>query len=403
MLAESSPTRSIAAISWYGPHQLAFWSGARLSRSAVFNLLQWSGWIFVGTLPFIYLVRSWGVFGALLDSATFSVIGGLLTLGMRRIYRRMRQRGTSYAVIAPCVLVACAVLSEIWYATEVLIDRITFNFLAAWPYTATYFALGAKQLVGTSYLLDLGQWFVFVYALLTWSSLYFGINGIMELDSERTRVSQALRLADSAQLKLLQAQLNPHFIFNALNGVTTLIRENQGDAAARMVSTLSELLRATLRTFNRPEHTVSEELVFVDQYIELQQLRFADRLRFHIDADEETFAALLPTLILQPLVENAVLHGALSQGQGGEVRIAIHRSGEYLNIAIEDNGSGADHSGTPIYGIGLSNTAERLQVLYGEAGQLSIGTPEAGGFAVTLRLPFREASSRTALGGDGAQ
>jgi two-component system, LytTR family, sensor kinase len=368
----------------------------------LFTLLQWSGWLIFGALSFAWTVSSWGLFGALLNNAIFVVTGGLLTLSLRRIYRRVRQIGMSYSVIAPCVLVACALLAELWYAAELLIDRISFDFLTTWEYTAAYFAFGARQFTVLSYLVTFGQWLVYVFTLLTWSSLYFGINSILELEYERTRATQALRLADSAQLKVLQAQLNPHFIFNALNGVTTLIRENRGDAAARMVSTLSELLRATLRTINRPEHTVSEELVFVDQYIELQQLRFADRLQFHIDVDEETFAALLPTLIVQPLVENAVLHGALSQGHGGAVRISIRRSGEHLQIAIEDNGAGVDHSGTPTYGIGLTNTAERLQMLYGEAGQLSIDQPEAGGFAVTLRLPFREASVRTAVRGDGA-
>ena len=397
MLAESSPLRSTGA-SRPGPRKLKFRSGPLLSRSALFNLLQWSGWLILGALPFAAAISSWGFFGALLNNAIFVATGGLLTLGMRRVYRRVRQAGIPYSVIAPCVLVACAALAEPWYAVELLIDRITFNNLSTWEYTAAFFSYGAQQLVGLSYLVAIGQWITYVFALLTWSSLYFGINSIMELEYERTRASEALRLADSAQLKVLQAQLNPHFIFNALNGITTLIRERQGDAAARMVSTLSDLLRATLRTVNRPEHSVSEELVFVDQYIELQQLRFAERLRFSIDVDEETFAALLPTLILQPLVENAVLHGALLRGQGGEVRIAIHRNGENLRIAIEDNGPGVDHSGTPIYGIGLTNTAERLQVLYGEAGQLSIDKPESGGFAVVLRLPFREATSRATSG-----
>jgi len=99
--------------------------------------------------------------------------------------------------------------------------------------------------------------------------------------------------------------------------MATLIREHQGAAAAKMVSTLSDFLRATLHTANLPEISVSEELVFVDQYVELQQLRFADRLRVSIEADEETYSALLPTLILQPLVENAVQHGVLPRERGG--------------------------------------------------------------------------------------
>jgi len=302
----------------------------------------------------------------------------------------MRQRGMAYALIAPWVLIACAILAEIWFAVELFIARSSFDWLSAWRPTAEFFSFGAREMAGVSYLIGLYQWCVYTFALLTWSALYFGINSIMELEDEKTRASEALQLAESAQLKMLQAQLNPHFIFNTLNGVITLIREKQGDAAARMVSTLSDFLRATLRTGSRPELTVSEELVFVDQYIELQQLRFAERLRFHLDVGEETFGALLPTLILQPLVENTVVHGALSQGKGADVRIAIHRSGNDLRIAIKDNGPGVNRSIAPPYGVGLTNTAERLRVLYGEAAQLSIGQSESGGFAVSLRLPFRE-------------
>lgn len=385
------------------PRRLEAGASRWRSRATLFNLLHWSGWLVFAAIPFVWTVRSWGLFGALLNNLIFVVSGGFVTLGLRFVYRGVRKRGMSYVAIAPCVLLASAILAEFWYAIELLIARSSFQFLATWNLTGTLFAFGAAELASNSYLIKYGQWFVYFFALLTWSSLYFGITSIMELEVERKRAGEAIRLAESARLTVLQAQLNPHFIFNALNGVTTLIRERKTDAAVTMVSTLSGFLRATLRTGNRPELTVSEELVFVDQYIELQQLRFADRLRFHIDAAEETFAALLPTLILQPLVENAVVHGALSQGRGGAVRVSIHRSGVELVIAVEDNGAGGDLSTIPSFGVGLTNTAERLNALYGEAGRLSIGKSAAGGFVVTLAMPFHAASPRASSTGVSIQ
>jgi LytS/YehU family sensor histidine kinase len=219
----------------------------------------------------------------------------------------------------------------------------------------------------------------------------------MALELERARAAHALKLADSARLKVLQAQLNPHFLFNALNGVATLIRENRGSSAANMVSTLSDFLRATLRTVNLPEITVAEELVFVDQYVELQQLRFADRLEVIVDATEETYSALVPTLILQPLVENAVQHGVLTQERGGSVRICIKKCRKHLLLTVDDDGPGPASSIPQRFGVGLANTSERLRTLYGEGAAMSIGRSTRGGFVVNLRLPFREQKKVNAM------
>jgi LytS/YehU family sensor histidine kinase len=286
-------------------------------------------------------------------------------------------------------LLTCAVLAEFWYLCELLIARTAFQHLAALEDLRAQFAFGARQLAPAPLLMNMGQWFVYVFALLTWSSLYFGINSGMALELEKARVTYALKLADTARLKVLQTQLHPHFLFNALNGVATLIREHQGAAAAKMVSTLSDFLRATLHTANLPEISVSEELVFVDQYVELQQLRFADRLRVSIEADEETYSALLPTLILQPLVENAVQHGVLPRERGGSVCVSITRRGSNLRVAVEDDGPGPTKTGAPTFGVGLGNTAERLRALYGDDAALTIGRSASGGFSVVVLLPFR--------------
>jgi two-component system LytT family sensor kinase len=373
-------------------------SGRRVSRAGLFLLLHWGGWLAFGAIPFAWTVSSWGFWGALVNNALFVTSGALLSLMLRTAYRRARNSGLSYAVLAPSILLACGLLAEAWYLCDMLIDRWSFQQLAALPAVNTHFEFGARALSKASWLIDMSSWFVFTFALLTWSSLYFAITSVMSMEYEKARAAHALKLADQARLSVLQAQLNPHFLFNSLNGVATLIREQKGAAAETMVSTLSDFLRATLRTVNMPEITVSEEMVFVDQYIELQQLRFDDRLSVTLDVREETFSALLPTLMLQPLVENAVQHGVLACEGGGGVNISIARHGAELRVCVEDDGPGASSEGLPSFGVGLTNTAERLHALYGSAASMSIGRSTRGGFSVVLRLPFRSLKKRHSKG-----
>src|SRR4029077_16290034 len=146
-------------------------------------------------------------------------------------------------------------------------------------------------------------WIYFTSLLSTWSSLYFGIKAMLDLEAERARSVHALKLADSARLRALQSQLNPHFLFNALNGIATLVREGERTKAADMVDMLGDFLRLTLQKLDSPEIPVSEELAFVEQYLRIQRLRFGSYFQASVEAEPETYDALVPTLILQPLVE----------------------------------------------------------------------------------------------------
>jgi two-component system, LytTR family, sensor kinase len=398
----SSPPPAFDALLGYRAPGLILGSGRQISRTTLFSLLHWGGWFAFGAVPFAWSLSSWSLWGAFLNNALFSTSGALVTLGLRTVYRRARTSKVSYAVLAPAVLLMCAILAQVWYLGELLVGRWCFQRLAALPSVHAQFEFGARALAQAPLIIAMGEWFVFVFALLTWSSLYFGINSAMDLRLERARVVHALKLADMARLKVLQSQLNPHFLFNALNGVATLIREHRSWAAAKVVSTLSDFLRATLRTVNLPEIPVSEELVFIDQYIEIQQLRFADRLRVDVDAEEETYWALVPTLILQPLVENAVQHGVLSHERPGCVSVSIARCDRQLRIAVEDDGPGPAERGPPSFGVGLANTAERLQALYGDDATMLIGRSPQGGFSVVLRLPFRESGTKSRHNGGAA-
>jgi LytS/YehU family sensor histidine kinase len=147
----------------------------------------------------------------------------------------------------------------------------------------------------------------------------------------------------------------------------------------------------TLRKLDSPEIPVYEELEFVEQYLRIQRLRFGSSLRATVDADPETHDALVPTLILQPLVENAVRHGVLVRAQGGMLSVSIRRRDEVLVVTVEDDGPGLGDQGAHPYGVGFKNSAERLAALYGDDAHMSVGArPDGRGFVVVVFLPFRK-------------
>jgi len=240
--------------------------------------------------------------------------------------------------------------------------------------------------------IPLDYWLFFTVILFAWSSLYFGINAMLDLETERANVVRALKLADNARLRVLQSNLNPHFIFNALNGIATLIRERDVTAASAMVDALSVFLRSTLQRLNSPEIQVAEELQLIEQYLRIQRFRFGDRLQSSVVAAPDAFDALIPTLILQPLVENAVRHGILPREDGGSLWVSIRKDAQTLVISVEDDGPGLNHSLVNAVGVGLANSKDRLSALYGSSAQLTVGSrAEGGGFAVVIRMPFRRA------------
>lgn len=196
-----------------------------------------------------------------------------------------------------------------------------------------------------------------------------------------------------AKLRALQMQLEPHFLFNALNLVSSCIRLDPSRAET-MLAYLSDFLRATLRAGDAQEVRLERELAAVTAYLEIMKARFADRLRVAFDVAAESRAVLVPNLVLQPLVENAVKHGIARHDRTGTVRIAARRDGDALQLTVEDDGPGAPSGGLPVgSGVGLSNTAERLAQLYGAAGRLAAGEAAGGGLQVVVRVPWHVAEA----------
>lgn len=216
----------------------------------------------------------------------------------------------------------------------------------------------------------------------------------------RERELQASRLAGElarAQLHALKAQLHPHFLFNTLQSVSALMHQDV-ELADEMLVRLAELLRATLETAQTQEVPLRHELEFIETYLEIEQARLGDRLEVGIESDPEVWDALVPNLLLQPLVENAVRHGIAPRPEGGRLVVRAQRTAAGLELQIEDDGPGlpADVADGSRAGVGLANTRARLTALYGADHAMALDSGPEGGLRVVLRLPFREQADETA-------
>jgi signal transduction histidine kinase len=215
----------------------------------------------------------------------------------------------------------------------------------------------------------------------------------------REREVQMARLSEQlagARLATLQAQVNPHFLFNTLNTIAVLVRDDDRAGAVRIVEQLSDVLRRTLSRQRANEVSLEEELELVRQYLAIEQARFSDRLRPTFEIDEAVRFAAVPSFALQHLVENAVRHGIVKRAEAGRVHVAAQRAGDVLELSVADDGPGFDlHAASP-KGHGLENTRERLRALYGERASLVLARDVTGGTIATLRVPYRE------LHGEGA-
>jgi LytS/YehU family sensor histidine kinase len=202
-------------------------------------------------------------------------------------------------------------------------------------------------------------------------------------------------LADTAHLRALQSNLNPHFLFNALNGIATLVRVRESVGAAAMVDALATFLRSTLQRLDTPELRVAEEIELIEQYLCIERYRFGTRLHAVVEAKREALGALIPTLILQPLVENAVRYSVLPREAGGSLWVSVRKELAVLVVSVEDDGAGLNGGTLNVFGMGLQNSSDRLNALYGAGASLTIGSRTDGtGCAVVIRLPFRLAPAR---------
>jgi len=229
----------------------------------------------------------------------------------------------------------------------------------------------------------------FVVCLFLWCSLYFSIKQWQQSAQERERLLRAETEAREARLNALRCQLNPHFLFNSLNAVSTLVLDGNAPSATRMLAQIGDLLRSTLEHQTLSEIPLSQEIALTELYLAIEQTRLGDRLRVDLTIPPETLDAMVPSMLLQPLVENAVRHGVAGLVEGGWVSISAELAGGRLRIVIRNSARMA--AGERLNGIGLHNTHERLETLYGADQRLSLQWPQADVCEVKVELPFRRA------------
>jgi two-component system, LytTR family, sensor kinase len=236
-----------------------------------------------------------------------------------------------------------------------------------------------------SWLLTSLPWSVFMY--FTVLGCVYAFTYYREARERETREARLAAQLSEAKLSALKMQLHPHFLFNSLNAITVLVRDQRTQEAADMLELLSRLLRQVLQTEQGEFVTLSQELQFIEQYLSIEQVRFSDRLQVRWSIDDSLRGALVPAFILQPLVENAVRHGIAKRIENGIIEIAATTEETWLVLSVIDNGPGYE----PIReaGVGLVNIRLRLQTLFGEQAELKLLPAPGGGTIAMLRLPLR--------------
>ncbi len=240
-----------------------------------------------------------------------------------------------------------------------------------------------------SYMFQMG------WVLPLWGASQALIGYHLQVVEQANAVARARSLAYDAQLKALHYQINPHFLFNTLNAISTLVLESRGPAAERMLMRLSAFLRYSLDRNPNDLSPFAEELDAQRQYLGIEQMRFGDKLVVDFDVEPSVLKARVPSLILQPILENAIKYAITPRATGGRIVVQARRENDLLRIRVEDDGPGLDACArSDRRGLGLANARERLALLYGERGGLTVSskTAEAGGpgCVVELHLPYEE-------------
>ena len=339
-------------------------------KNRAFWLLQsagWTGYFILRSLSGI--ANSMGLM-FLVHTLLLTATGYSLTLLMGSLYRRLIQ------------------MPPLWTATlslaTVVVASAVFSFIETWS-NATFVRPDARP-VGIEYL---GAILLDFALLAAWSALYYGINYYLLLEEEIEQREEMESQASSAQLAMLRYQLNPHFLFNTLNSISTLVLLRQTERANAMLSRLASFLRYTLINEPTAQVTLAQEVETLKLYLEIEKMRFEDRLRPHFRIDAETIGARLPSLLLQPLVENAIKYAVTPSEDGADIWITASREGSCVRIEVADSGAGEGSHGmaTESTGVGLANIRDRLTQAYGAAHGFQSRSNDKGGYSVILEIP----------------
>ncbi|HYC66429.1 MAG TPA: histidine kinase [Reyranellaceae bacterium] len=340
-------------------------------KNRAFWILQSAGW------SGYFILRSLSGFannmGAMfvVHTALLTATGYSLTLLMASLFRRL-------IAMKPVVTLALSLFAVVLAATA-------FSVIETWSY-ATFLRPDAKP-VGVEYL---GAILLNFALLAAWAALYYGINYFLLLEEQIKQRERLESQASTAQLAMLRYQLNPHFLFNTLNSISTLVLLRQTERANAMLARLSSFLRYTLANEPTAKVTLAQEVETLKLYLEIEKMRFEDRLRPHFKIESETIGARLPSLLLQPLIENAIKYAVTPREDGADIWITAVTEGRAVRIEVADNGDGegAALTATQSTGVGLANIRDRLTQAYGAGHGFETKKNDKGGFSVIIEIPF---------------
>lgn len=342
------------------------------------QLAGWGSWGITFYLGMLVWNKPLGTYAIYLP--VVSAIGMLITLILRAAYRATWNADIGWRVVT--VLVGSYLAGAAWMAARI----VTFRTLFAGSDLIKDQALHEEF---WSYFEGTTSAFM---VMVVWSALYFGIKFYMMAQEEHRRRLSATAMAHEAQLKMLHYQLNPHFLFNTLNAISTLILDEDTPLANTMVTRLSRFLRFSLDNDPMQKVTVAQEFVALRLYLDIEKVRFDERLHLGFEMDPQVESALVPSLLLQPLVENSIKYAIAQAINGGSINVSAALADGQLVLSVADDGPGLefgnDRPRGSSSGVGLSNCRERLREIYGSTQSFDLSTTDPHGLTVTIRIPL---------------
>ncbi|MFK7865022.1 MAG: sensor histidine kinase [Pseudohongiellaceae bacterium] len=344
----------------------------------LFQLLGWSLWVSLLVLRDLIAVPPEYIFPRAIVFSVSAIVGGVLTFILRFLYQIVWERGLIIRFLVAWFGSLAA--AGLWQPFR--------NFIALLPYGEIFDFSNASM----QDLFD-GVLSISFPLLLLWSALYFIFKYYILLQQEKEKSLRSEALAHQAQLLMLRYQLNPHFLFNTLNAISTLVLSNATTQANEMVMKLSKFLRYSLDHSSLDKVTLAHELETSRLYLDIEKVRFADRLRIDIDVDAQAEAAYVPTMILQPLIENSIKYAISKTIDGGVIKISAHQRFDKLVLVVTDDGPGIKGEATKdalvlSKGVGISNIRNRLNEIYGEEYKFTFSDAEPTGLTVTVVIPY---------------
>lgn len=344
----------------------------------VIQLIGWALWVSLLVLRDLIAVPPEYIFPRAMVFGVSAIAGGAVTFGLRFVYRLVWEQGLVIRFLVAWF--GSLLAATIWQPFR--------NFIALLPYGEIFdFSNASAQ-----DLFD-GVLSISFPLMLLWSALYFIFKYYLLLQEEKEKSLRSEALAHQAQLLMLRYQLNPHFLFNTLNAISTLVLSNATTQANEMVTKLSKFLRYSLDHSPLDKVTLAHELETSRLYLDIEKVRFADRLKIEVDVDSQAQAAYVPTMILQPLIENSIKYAISKSIDGGVIRISAYKQNDNLVLIVTDDGPGIDGETAKdalvlSKGVGISNIRNRLDEIYGGDYEFTFVDAQPSGLTVTVVIPY---------------